>query len=106
MAEEAGRARRLQSFEDSLKNERENKLSNLQRGIHDLRARLDLIEGDKSTYLGLTYRSFEAIDRKLTELTAAKDLVERAEKNVRRSTLLMAAVSVVALASLASHLFL
>jgi septal ring factor EnvC (AmiA/AmiB activator) len=106
MAEEAGRARRLQSFEDSLKNERENKLSNLQRGIHDLRARLDLIEGDKSTYLGLTYRSFEAIDRKLTELTAAKNLVERAEKNVRRSTLLMAAISVVALASLASHLFL
>jgi septal ring factor EnvC (AmiA/AmiB activator) len=106
IAEEAGRARRLQSFEDSLKNERDNKLGNLQRGIHDLKVRLDAIEGEKSTYLGLTYRSFEAIDKKLTELSAAKALIERADKNVRRSTMLLAAVSVVALASLASHLFL
>jgi septal ring factor EnvC (AmiA/AmiB activator) len=106
MAEEASRARRLQSFEDSLKNERDNKLGNLQRGIQDLKARLDAIEGEKSTYLGLTYRSFEAIDKKLTELSTTKDLIERADKNVRRSTMLLAAVSVVALASLASHLFL
>jgi len=106
MAEEANRARRFQSFENSLKNERDNKLSNLQRGIHDLKLRLDAIEGEKTTFVGLTYRSFEAIDRKLTELSATKDLIERADKNVRRSTLLLAAVSVVALASLASHLFL
>ena len=104
MAEEAGRARRLQSFEDSLKNERDNKLSNLQRGVHDIKARLDAIEGEKSTFVGLTYKSFEAIDKKLSELSAVQALVERAENTIRRSTILFVAVAAVAIAALAAHL--
>ncbi len=104
MAEETSRARRFQSFEDTLKNARDNKLGNLQRGLHDLKARLDAIEGEKSTFVGLTYKSFEAIDKKLSELGAMQELIERAEKNVRRSTMLFVAVAAVAVAALATHL--
>ena len=104
MAEEAGRARRLQSFEDTLKNSRDYKLSDLQRGVRDLKARLDAIEGEKSTFVGLTYKSFEAIDKKLSDLGAMQALVERAEKNVRRSTMLLIGVASFAFAAIASHL--
>ena len=105
IAEEANRARRFQSFEDTLKNARDNKLAILQRGVHDLKARLDAIEGEKSTFVGLTYKSFEAIDKKLSELSAVQALVERAENTIRRSTILFVAVAAVAIAALAAHLF-
>ena len=51
--------------EDTLKNSRDYKLSDLQRGVRDLKGRLDAIEGEKSTFVGLTYKSFEAIDKRL-----------------------------------------
>ena len=105
ISEEANRARRFQSFEDTLKNARDNKLEILQRGVHDLKARLDAIEGEKSTFVGLTYKSFEAIDKKLSELSAVQALVERAENTIRRSTILFVAVAAVAIAALAAHLF-
>ncbi len=104
VAEEASRARRFQSFEDSLKNSRDYKLGDLQRGVRDLKARLDAIEGEKSTFVGLTYKSFEAIDKKLSELGAMQALIEQAEKNVRRSSMLFVAVAAVAVAALATHL--
>jgi hypothetical protein len=104
MAEEANRTRRFQSFEDSLKNSRDYKLSDMQRGVRDLKARLDAIEGEKSAFVGLTYKSFEAIDKKLMELGAMQGLVERAEKNVRRSTMLFIAVAALAFAAIATHL--
>ncbi len=104
MAEEASRARRFQSFEDSLTNSRDYKISNLQRGMRDLKARLDVIEGDRSVFVGLNYKSFEAIDRKLCELSAIETLVERAERNLRRSTLLVYVIGAVAVAAIAAHL--
>lgn len=104
MAEETNRTRRFQSFEDTLKNARDNKLEILQRGVHDLKGRLDAIEGEKSTFVGLTYKSFEAIDKKLSELSAVQALVERAENTIRRSTILFVAVAAVAIAALAAHL--
>jgi septal ring factor EnvC (AmiA/AmiB activator) len=104
MAEEANRTRRFQSFEDSLKNSRDYKLSDMQRGVRDLKARLDAIEGEKSAFVGLTYKSFEAIDKKLVELGAMQGLVKRAEKNVRRSTMLFIAVAALAFAAIATHL--
>jgi hypothetical protein len=104
MAEEASRTRRFQSFEDTLKNARDNKLEILQRSVHDLKARLDAIEGEKSTFVGLTYKSFEAIDKKLSEVSAVQALVERAENNIRRSTILFVAVAAVAIAALMAHL--
>lgn len=104
MAEEAGRTRRFQSFEDTLKNSRDYKLGDLQRGLRDLKVRLDAIEGERSTFAGLTYKSFEAIDRKLTELNAMQGLVARAETSVRRSTVLFVAVAAIAFAAIAAHI--
>jgi hypothetical protein len=104
MTEEAGRTRRFQSFEDTLKNSRDYKLGDLQRGLRDLKVRLDAIEGERSTFAGLTYKSFEAIDRKLTELNAMQGLVARAETSVRRSTVLFVAVAAIAFAAIAAHI--
>jgi hypothetical protein len=104
MAEEAGRTRRFQSFEDTLKNSRDYKLGDLQRGLRDLKVRLDAIEGERSTFAGLTYKSFEAIDKKLTELNAMQGLVARAETSVRRSTVLFVAVAAIAFAAIAAHI--
>lgn len=104
MAEEAGRTRRFQSFEDTLKNSRDYKLGDLQRGLRDLKVRLDAIEGERSTFAGLTYKSFEAIDKKLTELNAMQGLVARAETSVRRSTMLLIAVAAIAFAAIAAHI--
>ena len=84
MAEEANRVRRLQAFEETIKNSRDYKITDLQRWCRDLKQRLDLIEGDKSTYIGLTYRSFVAIDRKLAELSALQAQFEQSERNARR----------------------
>ena len=104
MAEEASRARRQQSFEDTLKNSRDYKLTDLQRGFRDLKARLDAIEGEKSTFVGLTYKSFESIDNKLAELTALQTLVDRSDRNLRRGTMLCLAAGALAIVALASQL--
>lgn len=104
IAEEAGQARRFQSFEETLKNSRDNKLDDLKRGLRDLKARLDAIEGERSTFAGLTYKSFELIDRKLTELSVMQTLLARAETNVRRSSMLFIAMAAFAFAAIATHL--
>jgi chromosome segregation ATPase len=96
MAEEANRVRRLQAFEETIKNSRDYKITDLQRWCRDLKQRLDLIEGDKSTYIGLTYRSFVAIDRKLAELSALQTQFEQSERNARRYLIMFAAAAAAA----------
>jgi hypothetical protein len=103
MAEEANRVRRLQAFEETIKNSRDYKITDLQRWCRDLKARLDLIEGDKSTYVGLTYRSFVAIDRKLAELSALQTKFEQSERNARRYLMMFGVATGAALISLAVH---
>ena len=105
MVEEASRSRRFQTFEDTLKNSRDYKITDLQRGHRDLKSRLDAIEGDKSTYVGLTYKSFEQVDKKLAELASLQAYVEKSEKNVRRNAILFALAAAVAVVAVASHLF-
>ncbi len=79
MTEEAARARRFQAFEESLKNSRDYKITDMQRGFRDLKSRLDAIEGEKTSFLGLTYKSFCDVDRKLAELADLQMMVERAQ---------------------------
>ncbi len=105
MTEEANRARRFQAFEETLKNSRDYKITDMQRGFRDLKSRLDSIEGEKSRFVGLTYKSFEAIDKKLAELSALQDQFERSERNVRRNAMLVGAAAVLAVIAVASHLF-
>lgn len=102
VAEEANRTRRFQTFEETLKNSRDYKITDLQRGFRDLKSRLDAIEGEKSTFVGLTYKSFEQIDKKLAELSVLQAQFERSEQNVRRSTMLVCAAAVLAVVAVGS----
>jgi septal ring factor EnvC (AmiA/AmiB activator) len=105
IAEEANRARRFQAFEETVKNSRDYKINDLQRGLKDTKARLEAIEGDRSTFVGLTYKSFDALNRKLAELSSLQLQVDAAEAAARRNaTLFYAALGVAALAML-SHFF-
>jgi hypothetical protein len=106
MAEEANRYRRFQAFEDTLKNSREYKITDLQRCCKDMKARLDAIEGDKMTFLGLRYKSFEPIDRKLTELSAVETQIERANNAARRNEVLFYAAMAVAVVAIVIRLVL
>lgn len=103
MAEEANRARRFQAFEETLKNSRDYKITDLQRGVRDLKARLDAIEGEKTTFVGLTYKSFEVVDKKLTELAALQSQIEKSETRTRRTAMLMCVAVAVASIAVLSH---
>ena len=105
MAEETNRARRFQAFEETLKNSRDYKMTDLQRGLRDLRSRLDAIEGGRTTFAGLSYKSFEAIDKKLVELAALQAQFEQAEQNVRRNVMILCAAGVLAVVGVVSLLF-
>lgn len=103
MAEEANRNKRFQSFEVSLENSRDYKITDLQRSCKDLKMRLDGIEGDRSKFAGLTYKSFAPVDRKLAELSNLQAQVDRAEFAARRNEVLFFAALAVAAISWASH---
>jgi len=103
MVEETSRTRRFRTFEETLKNSREYKITDLQRGFRDVKARLDAIEGDKSTFVGLTYKSFESINSKLAELSALQSQVERSEKNARRYAILFAVAAAAAAIAVGTH---
>jgi hypothetical protein len=105
MAEEANRTRRFETFEETLKNSRDYKITDLQRCLKDVKVRLEAIEGDRGTFVGLTYKSFAPIDRKLAELCGLQLQIEKVEAAARRNaTLFYAALGVATLAVLA-HLF-
>ena len=103
MAEEASRTRRFQAFEETLKNSHDYKITELQRCCKDIKSRLDTIEGDKTTFLGLPFKSFEPINRKLAELGALQMQVERAENAARRNEVLFFGALAVAAIALASR---
>ena len=103
MAEEASRTRRFQAFEETLKNSHDYKITELQRCCKAIKSRLDTIEGDKTTFLGLPFKSFEPINRKLAELGALQMQVERAENAARRNEVLFFGALAVAAIALASR---
>lgn len=103
MAEEAGRTRRFEAFEETLRNSRDYKIAELQRCCKDIKTRLDTIEGDKTTFLGLPFKSFEPINRKLAEFGALQMQVERAESAARRNEVLFFGALAVAAVALASR---
>jgi len=103
MTEEASRNKRFQAFEVSLENSRDYKITDLQRTCKDLKGRLDAIEGDRSKFAGLTYRSFESVDRKLAELADVQAQIERAAGAARRNEVLFLGALAFAVLSFASH---
>lgn len=103
MAEEANRNKRFQAFEVSLENSRDYKITDLQRSCKDLKTRLDAIEGDRSKFAGLTYKSFAPVDRKLAELSSLQAHIERVEFAARRNEVLFFGALAIAAISLASR---
>jgi septal ring factor EnvC (AmiA/AmiB activator) len=105
LLEEANRTRRLEAFEESIKNSRDTKINELQRICRDLKARLDAIEGDRPTFNGLSFRTFAAIDQKLGELVSLQAQVERSERKARRNAMLGAVAVGAAVLGFAIHFF-
>jgi hypothetical protein len=103
MAEEANRNKRFQAFEVSLENSRDYKITDLQRTCKDLKCRLDAIEGDRSKFAGLTYKSFAPVDRKLAELGNLQTQIAQAEFAARRNEMLFFGALALAAISLASR---
>ena len=81
LVEHAQQTSRFQSLAESLRNSRDYKLDEMSRLVKELRARIDAIEGPRVDFNGLTYKSFIAVDRKLTELS---DVLVRKATPARR----------------------
>lgn len=94
---------RLQSFEETLRNSRELKIDELLRCVKDVKARLAEIEGPRATYVGLTYKSFDAIDAKLLELAAFQSRLQGLERSIRVNAALVAAALFVFACTAATH---
>lgn len=105
MAEEANRVRRFEAFEETLKNSRDYKITDLQRGVRDLKTRLDAIEGDRTTFVGLAHKSFPVIDKKLTEFTTLQEQIDKSQRSAQRNATLMYGALAIAIVAVISHLF-
>ena len=104
LADEIGVMHRFESFEQSLRNSRDNKINVMEQGFQDLKNRLDTIQGKKGMFAGLTYKSFETIDKKLAELSALQARVERSDRNMRICAVACGAAIVFASAAAGYHL--
>ena len=105
MAEEANRTRRFQAFEETLKNSRDYKISDLQRCCKDIKSRLDTIEGDKTTLprADATSRSSRST-ASLPSLARCKRKSSGPRCAARRNEALFFGALAVAAIALASHL--
>lgn len=91
LSDVADRGRRLQAFEESLRNARDYKIDEMVRCCRDLKSRLDHIEGNRAKYTGLPYNTIDSINAKLAELNDLKSGMEASEKRVRTNGILFCA---------------
>jgi hypothetical protein len=56
--------------------------------VKDVKGRLDQIEGGRATFNGLTYKTFETIDKKLAELHVFQSRVESVQRSVKLAAVL------------------
>lgn len=68
LVELSHQAGRFQALAESLRNSRDYKVEETARQMRDLRGRIDAIEGPKSDFAGLAFKSLTDIGRKLGEL--------------------------------------
>lgn len=87
----ADRARRMQAFEESLRNSRAYKIDEMVRSCRDLKARLDHIEGRRANYTALPHNTFESVNEKLAQIAEIKSAVEASERRVRFNGILFCA---------------
>lgn len=102
LRDENTRNQRLRSFDESLRNSRDVKTDEIVRTVRDLKDRIGAIEGPRSAYSGLTYKSFDSIDARLVQLAGIQKKFERIER--RTHTMFLASLAVLSVALL-SRLF-
>lgn len=103
LREDVRQLRRERTFEETLRNAREAKIDEIIRCVRDLKERLSAIEGPRSSFMGLTYRSFESVDAKLKEQTALANRIAWLERWLVASGLLAALSAVTVLATALSY---
>lgn len=79
LRDENTRNQRLRSFDESLRNSRDVKTDEIVRTMRDLKDRMGAIEGPRSAFGGLTYKSFDSIDARLVQFAAMQKKLERIE---------------------------
>ena len=72
LTEHAQQVNRFQALAESLRNSRDYKLDEVFRMVKDVRGRVEAMEGPRTEFNALTYKTFGAIDRKLAELCAER----------------------------------
>jgi hypothetical protein len=96
LIETAGEAKRLRAFDESLRNSREYKLDEIAR-------RLDRMEGDHAAFAALPHQSFEAVNKRLQELSQIEVTVARTEARMRRGGYAFYATVLVLAGTLAAY---
>lgn len=69
LTEHAQQVNRFQALAESLRNSRDYKLDEVFRMVRDVRGRVEAMEGPRTEFNALTYRTFGSIDRKLAEVS-------------------------------------
>lgn len=91
LSDVADRGRRLQAFEESLRNARDYKIDEMLRCCRELKSRMDHIEGNRAAYSAMPYNTFETVNAKLAELGDLKSSLDASEKRVRMNGILFCA---------------
>jgi outer membrane murein-binding lipoprotein Lpp len=104
LVEKAQQASRFQAFEENLRNGREYKLDELVRSVRDVKARLEQLEGPRTKLAGLTYRSFDVVDKKLSELNALQMKLESFERFIKYGRIAFVSLLVAMAATMVAQL--
>ena len=103
LLDSAEQAKRLRTFEDSLRNSREYKLDEILRATRDLKDRLDRLEGKRSDFEALPHTSFEAVNNRLQELGRLEVELKKSETRVKRTSHMLYACAFVSACTLVSY---
>jgi hypothetical protein len=103
LVDHAEQTKRLRAFEESLRNSREYKIEEMVRTSRDLKSRLDRMEGDKSSFAALPLTTWDAVNRRLQELTTLSGQIEASERRVRYNAYMLYASLFVLAATLVAY---
>ncbi|MGQ0673323.1 MAG: hypothetical protein ACT4N2_10670 [Hyphomicrobium sp.] len=104
LLDHAEQTKRLRTFEESLRNAREYKIDEFVRTARELKGRVDHIEGDRTAYAALPHPTFEAVNKRLHELSQMEASVARAGREVARNTLMFGVTLVAVGLAVATYL--
>lgn len=105
LVESSEQAERLRSFDTSLKNARDYKMDEIVRSTRSLTDRIDRIEGRRNGATEQSLNSFEAVNKRLQELSRLEVRIEKSEVRARQASHVLYA-AILVLVSTAGAYFL